>query len=89
MLHKCNQKEIYRTKRGSVFWYEMEKEQLATKHPHEVASVLSTLLNSTKDLKFEQKRVVQIVKSLQGLEEKECKQLQEALLKHGISVLLY
>ena len=77
------------SKLDGVFWYEIEKEQLVAEHPHEVVIVLSTILNSTKDLRFEQKIVVQIVKSLQGLEEKERKQLQEALLKHGISVLLY
>ena len=47
------------------------------------------LLNSIKDLGFGLGHIIQIAQSLQGLDEKEKKQLQEALLKHSITVFLH
>ena len=51
--------------------------------------LLSMLLNSIKDLGFGLGHIIQIAQSLQGLDEKEKKQLQEALLKHSITVFLH
>ncbi len=55
-----------------------------------IAKLLIALLNSIKDLGgiFVKQYIEQMVNALQGLEEKEQKQLQEALLKHGITVTL-
>lgn len=70
----------------NLFWYELEKKKLAPAYSHSVATLLFTLLNSIKNLGFGQEHIIRIVKSLQGLAEKENKQLQEALLKRSITV---
>lgn len=71
-----------------LFWYELEKKELNPDYSHSVVTVLFMLLNSIKNLEYEQKYITRIVRSLQGLDEKENKKLQEALLKHGIIVSL-
>ncbi len=70
----------------NLFWYELEEKKLALVHSHSTAKLLIMLLNSIKDLGFEEDYIIRIAKSLQGLDEKEHKQLQEALLKHSITV---
>ena len=72
-----------------LFWFEMNEKRFAPEHSHSIAKLLITLLNSIKDLEdiFVEQYIKQMVNELQGLEEKEQKQLQEALLKHGINVL--
>lgn len=72
----------------NMFWYELEEEKLASDYSHSIAKLLFTLLNSIKDLGFEKDLIIRIVTSLQGLDEKESKQLQEALLKHSINLSL-
>jgi len=72
----------------NLFWYELEEKKFAPDHSHSIAKLLSTLLNSIKDLGFGKDNIIRIAKSLQGLDEKEQKQLQEALLKHSITVSL-
>lgn len=71
-----------------LFWYELDEEKFAPDHSHSIAKLLATLLNSIKDLGFGQAYIIRIAQSLQGLDEKENKQLQEALIKHGITVSL-
>ena len=70
----------------NLFWYELDEQRLALDHSHSIAKLLSTLLNSIKDLGFGQDYIIRIAQSLQELDEKENKQLQEALLKHSITV---
>ena len=53
-----------------------------------IAKLLFMLLYSIKDLGYGKDNVIQIVNLLEGLEEKEKKELQEALLKHSINVSL-
>ena len=71
----------------NLFWYEMNEKRIASEHSHSIAKLLIALLNSIKDLGgiFVKQYIEQMVNALQGLEEKEQKQLQEALLKHGIT----
>ena len=71
-----------------LFWYELNEEKLVSDHSHSVAKLLFTLLNSIKELGFGEDYIIRIAKSLQGLDEKENKQLQEALIKHGITLSL-
>ena len=71
-----------------LFWYELDEKKIATDHSHSIAKLLSTLLNSIKDLGFGQDYIIRIAQSLQELDEKENKQLQEALLKHSIALPL-
>lgn len=71
-----------------LFWFELEEEKLATEYSHSIAKLLFTLLNSLRDLGFATDYIIRIATSLHGLDEKESKQLQEALLKHSINVPL-
>ncbi len=71
-----------------LFWYQLNKEKLASDRSHSLAKLLFTLLNSIKELGFEKDYIIQIAKTLQGLDEKENKQLREALIKHGIALSL-
>ena len=71
-----------------LFWYELVEENLVSNHSHSIVKLLSMLLNTMKDLEYGKDSIIQIVSSLQGVEEKEKKQLQEVLLKHGITVSL-
>lgn len=73
----------------NLFWYELDEKKIATAHSPSIAKLLSMLLNSIKDLGFGLGHIIQIAQSLQGLDEKEKKQLQEALLKHSITVFLH
>jgi hypothetical protein len=72
----------------NLFWYELDEQRFASDHSHSIAKLLSTLLNSIKDLGFGQDYIIRIAQSLQELDEKENKQLQEALLKHSITLPL-
>ena len=72
------------SKLDNLFWYELEEKKLTPAHSHSMAKLLSMLLNSIKDLEYRKESIMQITKSLNGLNKKENKQLQEALLKHNI-----
>jgi hypothetical protein len=72
----------------NLFWYELEEKRIAFEHPHSIAKLLFILLNSIKSLVYGHDHIVRIVNSLQGLEEKEKRQLQEVLLKHSIKCIV-
>lgn len=71
-----------------MFWYEINEHQFARDHSQSVAKLLIKLLNSLKELNYAEEQIIQIVASLQGLKEKDKKQLQEALLMHNICLSL-
>ena len=71
-----------------LLWYELKENHLALNHPHSITKLLITLLNSISSLEIWGDYIISIVNSLQGLNEKEKKLLQEALLKHSIVVSL-
>ena len=72
----------------NLFWYELEERKLVPEHSHSVAKLLITLLIGIKRIEFGQDHIIRIVTTLQGLDERENKQLQEALLKHSITMPL-
>ena len=61
----------------NLFWYELKESNLATTHSHSIAKLLITLLHSISSLGIWDNYIVEIVKSLQGISEKEKKSLQE------------
>lgn len=71
-----------------LFWYRLMEEKLASRYPHSSAKLLIILFNSIKDLGLEKDYIIQIIKSLHGLDEKEIRQLQDGLIKHGINLSL-
>ena len=71
-----------------LLWYELKEKHLALNHPHSIAKLLITLLNSISSLEIWEDYIIEIVRSLQGLNDKEKIQLQEALLKHSITITL-
>ena len=71
-----------------LLWYELKETHLAVNHPHSITKLLITLLNSMSSLEIWGDYIIEIVRSLQGLNDKEKIQLQEALLKHSITISL-
>lgn len=71
-----------------LLWYELREKHLALSHPHSIAKLLIALLNSISSLEIWGEYIIEIVRSLQGLDKKEKKQLQEVLLKHSITISL-
>ena len=71
-----------------LLWYELKEKHLALNHPQSITKLLITLLNSISSLEIWGDYIIDIVRSLQGLNNKEKKQLQEALLKHSITISL-
>lgn len=70
----------------NLFWYELNEKRLAPDHSLSIAKLLIALLNSIKDLSFGKDYIIQMVDALQGIGEREQRQLQDALLKHGINI---
>jgi len=72
----------------SMFWYELNKQKLASNHPHSIAKLMISLLGSINDLGYGEVYMNEIISALKGLDGHEKKQLQEILLKHGITATL-
>lgn len=69
-----------------LFWYELSEMQIATKKPHSMAKFLTKALKSVSSLSLSGEDIRTIVGELNNLELKECRALNEALLRHNIDI---
>lgn len=74
------------TKVDSVFWYKLNKNGLANEHSNSMVKLLIKMLGAISISSYENKEIVEIVRSLRNIEEKDKGQLRELLLKRGIDV---
>lgn len=66
------------------FWYSLKDTQLPEMFPHSMARLLIKLLKVSTNIGSSRDIIVDIVNRMEGLEEKETKQLQELMLKNSI-----
>lgn len=72
----------------SLLWLELEKEILPNDHSRSLATLLSKLLINVHSIGFGEQSIINLVKGISGLHTKEKIQLQEALLKHNINIVV-
>ena len=85
---KVFSKGTYPSSIDFMFWYELDKSKIAPAHSPGIIKLLVSVLNSVTELGLGDEYVMRIVASIPKMEEKEKKQLQEALLKHNLNVPL-
>lgn len=71
-----------------LFWLEINKKDLSSKHSQSTAMLLIKLLGSITDIEIAKDWITPIIRKLHDLPELEYKQLQEVLLKHNLSTSL-
>ena len=73
-------------KTDGLFWYLFNEKHFAKKYPHSAAFVVVKVLNSVSEIGFDEEYITEIVREMEGLDEKESKQIKEALLIKNITV---
>ena len=71
---------------NSLFWHSLKQKHLTRNYPNITAMVVTKVLNTSSITLYDVPMIKEIVNEIEGLDENEQRQLQEALLKHNIDV---
>lgn len=68
----------------NTLWYSLDKNEIADKHPHSLARVITSILMNCSNSAFSALKIRNLVDKIKGLDEEEIHMLNEALLKNNI-----
>jgi len=71
-----------------TFWFEFKEKKYSDDYPKATAKLVTKILDSSNSLAYEKECIAEIAEGIKGIDTREKKRLQEALLRHDINVLV-